>query len=188
MRNSVNMNTAQENSGRDALALQLLQAGLANDLEYAQYMAQNLIDKANAEQAAQQQRFENSITAKPYAEALARRNGGGYSGGYSGRGGSELIAEGAQGSSGSSGSSGRSGGSGGSGSSGNSGSAGASEGGSFTSAYNTALNSIYQKRGYNEALAALNKYYADGKLSYTGYQQGLAWMQTLGGNSTALPY
>nr|DAI99738.1 MAG TPA: Adenosylhomocysteinase [Caudoviricetes sp.] len=80
MRNDINSATRQEQAERDNLALELLQAGYTRDVEYAKWMADMLIAKANAEQAAAQQAFENQMAlAKMYASMY-----GGSSGGSSG--------------------------------------------------------------------------------------------------------
>lgn len=80
MRNDINAATRQEQSERDALALELLQAGYTRDVEYAKWMADMMIARAQAEQAAAQQAFENQMAlAKMYASMY-----GGSSGGSSG--------------------------------------------------------------------------------------------------------
>lgn len=61
MRNDINAATRQEQNERDSLALELLQAGYARDVEYAKWMADMMIAKAEAEMAAQQQAFENQM-------------------------------------------------------------------------------------------------------------------------------
>ena len=61
MRNDINAATRQEQSERDTLALELLQAGYTRDVEYAKWMADMMIAKAQAEQAAAQQAFENQM-------------------------------------------------------------------------------------------------------------------------------
>ena len=69
MRNDINAATRQEQGERDALALELLQAGYTRDVEYAKWMADMMIAKAQAEQAAAQQAFENQMAlAKMYAD------------------------------------------------------------------------------------------------------------------------
>lgn len=61
MRNDINAATRQEQNERDTLALELLQSGYARDVEYARWMADMMIAKAQAEQAAAQQAFENQM-------------------------------------------------------------------------------------------------------------------------------
>ena len=61
MRNDINAATRQEQNERDSLALELLQAGYARDVEYAKWMADMMIAKAEAEMAAQQHAFENQM-------------------------------------------------------------------------------------------------------------------------------
>lgn len=86
MRNDINAATRQEQSERDALALELLQAGYTRDVEYAKWMADMMIAKAQAEQAAAQQAFENQMAiAKMYADMYGGM--GGSSGGSGGGGG-----------------------------------------------------------------------------------------------------
>ena len=69
MRNDINAATRQEQGERDTLALELLQAGYTRDVEYAKWMADMMIAKAQAEQAAAQQAFENQMAlAKMYAD------------------------------------------------------------------------------------------------------------------------
>lgn len=83
MRNDINAATRQEQSERDALALELLQAGYTRDVEYAKWMADMMIAKAQAEQAAAQQAFENQMAlAKMYADMYGGM--GGSSSGVSG--------------------------------------------------------------------------------------------------------
>lgn len=84
MRNDINAATRQEQSERDALALELLQAGYTRDVEYAKWMADMMIAKAQAEQAAAQQAFENQMALAKMYESMY----GGSSGGSSGGGGS----------------------------------------------------------------------------------------------------
>lgn len=84
MRNDINSATRQEQAERDNLALELLQAGYTRDVEYAKWMADMLIAKANAEQAAAQQAFENQMAlAKMYADMYGGMGGSstGVSGG-----------------------------------------------------------------------------------------------------------
>ena len=61
MRNDINAATRQEQNERDALALELLETGYARDAEYARWMADMILAKAQAEQAAAQQAFENQM-------------------------------------------------------------------------------------------------------------------------------
>jgi len=83
MRNDINSATRQEQAERDNLALELMQAGYTRDVEYAKWMADMLIAKANAEQAAAQQAFENQMAlAKMYADMYGGI--GGSSSGVSG--------------------------------------------------------------------------------------------------------
>ena len=83
MRNDINAATRQEQSGRDTLALELLQAGYTRDVEYAKWMADMMIAKAQAEQAAAQQAFENQMAlAKMYSDMYGGM--GGSSSGVSG--------------------------------------------------------------------------------------------------------
>lgn len=83
MRNDINSATRQEQAERDNLALELMQAGYTRDVEYAKWMADMLIAKANAEQAAAQQAFENQMAlAKMYADMYGGM--GGSSSGVSG--------------------------------------------------------------------------------------------------------
>ncbi len=83
MRNDINSATRQEQSERDTLALELLQAGYTRDVEYSKWMADMLIAKANAEQAAAQQAFENQMAlANMYADMYGGI--GGSSSGVSG--------------------------------------------------------------------------------------------------------
>ena len=83
MRNDINAATRQEQSERDTLALELLQAGYTRDVEYAKWMADMMIAKAQAEQAAAQQAFENQMAlAKMYSDMYGGM--GGSSSGVSG--------------------------------------------------------------------------------------------------------
>ena len=83
MRNDINAATRQEQSERDTLALELLQAGYTRDVEYAKWMADMMIAKAQAEQAAAQQAFENQMAlAKMYSDMYGGM--GGSSSGMSG--------------------------------------------------------------------------------------------------------
>ncbi len=83
MRNDINAATRQEQNERDALALQLLETGYARDAEYARWMADMMIAKAQAEQAAAQQAFENQMAlAKMYSSMYSAAA---PSGGSSGR-------------------------------------------------------------------------------------------------------
>lgn len=83
MRNDINSATRQEQAERDNLALELMQAGYTRDVEYAKWMADMLIAKANAEQAAAQQAFENQMAlAKMYSDMYGGM--GGSSSGVSG--------------------------------------------------------------------------------------------------------
>lgn len=83
MRNDINSATRQEQAERDNLALELLQAGYTRDVEYAKRMADMMIAKAQAEQAAAQQAFENQMAlAKMYADMYGGI--GGSSSGVSG--------------------------------------------------------------------------------------------------------
>ncbi|OQB25862.1 MAG: hypothetical protein BWY11_00138 [Firmicutes bacterium ADurb.Bin182] len=61
MRNDINAVTRMENELRNEIALQLSQAGLTRDYEYALKLADLEIAKTNAERAAAQQEFENRM-------------------------------------------------------------------------------------------------------------------------------
>lgn len=71
MRNNINAATLQENQQKDALALELVKAGYTRDSDYARYMAQALIDKANAQDNQSQNRFKNELTMYEMAQAAA---------------------------------------------------------------------------------------------------------------------
>lgn len=83
MRNDINAATRQEQSERDTLALELLQAGYTRDVEYAKWMADMMIAKAQAEQAAAQQAFENQMALAQMYSSMYGSSGS--SGGSSGR-------------------------------------------------------------------------------------------------------
>jgi hypothetical protein len=84
LRNNINAINLQENGARDELAQALIQAGFTRDMNYAQYMAQAIIDKANAQNAYEQQRFENGMTIYDIANQLAAQMNAanGAAGGY----------------------------------------------------------------------------------------------------------
>lgn len=84
MRNDINAATRQEQSERDALALELLQAGYTRDVEYAKWMADMMIARAQAEQAAAQQAFENQMALAKMYESMYGGMGGSSGGGGSG--------------------------------------------------------------------------------------------------------
>lgn len=84
MRNDINAATRQEQSERDTLALELLQAGYTRDVEYAKWMADMMIAKAQAEQAAAQQAFENQMALTKMYESMYGGMGGSSGGGGSG--------------------------------------------------------------------------------------------------------
>lgn len=84
MRNDINAATRQEQSERDTLALELLQAGYTRDVEYAKWMADMMIAKAQAEQAAAQQAFENQMALAKMYESMYGGMGGSSGGGGSG--------------------------------------------------------------------------------------------------------
>ena len=88
LRGNINSANLQENSARDSLAQELIQAGFTRDMNYAQYMAQSIIDKANAQNQYEQQRFENGMSIYDIANQLAAQQNamqmGGFTGGYTG--------------------------------------------------------------------------------------------------------
>lgn len=180
MRNSINSATLQESSARDQLALEIMQSGLALDMEYAQYMAQAIIEKANAQQTAEQQRFDNSWALYQYAQQLqtpATSSGGYYTGSTPA---SDVY----------------SGSSSGSSSSGSSGSLKASTGETSPSTpivqpsknYTMAIAEMYQNYGAENTKAAVTRDYANGNISSSEYQKAQALLKTLGsGKVVSLP-
>lgn len=88
LRGDINSANLQENAARDSLAQELIQAGFTRDMNYAQYMAQSIIDKANAQNQYEQQRFENGMSIYDIANQLAAQQNamqmGGFTGGYTG--------------------------------------------------------------------------------------------------------
>jgi len=86
LRGNINSANLQENAARDSLAQELLQAGFTRDMNYAQYMAQAIIDKANAQNSYEQQRFQNGMSIYDIANQLAAQQNAatGYSGGSMG--------------------------------------------------------------------------------------------------------
>lgn len=91
MRNDINAATRQENAERDAIALEIIKSGYTRDAEYAKWMADMQIAKANAEMQAAQQAFENSLAmaglmSSMYGSGGGSSGGGGYSSGYGGGG------------------------------------------------------------------------------------------------------
>lgn len=85
MRNDINAATRQENAERDAIALEIIRSGYTRDAEYAKWMADMQIAKANAEMQAAQQAFENSLKVASLMSDMYGSGGGSSGGGYSGR-------------------------------------------------------------------------------------------------------
>lgn len=166
LRNNVNSQTLQENSARDELALQLIQAGYTRDINYAQYLAQSMIDEMNTNIDYSQQKFENQLSLYQLAQQAAASAAG-----------TSTTTTGT-----------------GSGSSNKWTLSDADKeiktvpttAGDFTSQYNTAIYDIYQRRGESAAVAALNSYLSSGDLSSTGYQQGINYIKTLKSSSPAV--
>jgi len=81
MRNDINAANRQENAERDAIALEIIKSGYTRDAEYAKWMADMQIAKANAEMQAAQQAFENSLALAGLMASMSGGSGGGSSGG-----------------------------------------------------------------------------------------------------------
>lgn len=79
MRNDINAATQQEQSAKNDIANQIIQAGFTRDQNVANYLAEQAIAKAQAEAAAQQQAIQNTMTLMEFQNALtpAVSSGGG---------------------------------------------------------------------------------------------------------------
>ena len=76
MRNDINAATRQENAERDKIALEILQSGYTRDVEYAKYLAEIQIMKAQAEAQAAQQAFQNQLAIAQMQMSMMDQYGG----------------------------------------------------------------------------------------------------------------
>lgn len=183
MRNTMNAATQQENTALDKLAFEIMQSGLALDMDYAKYMAQSIIDKAHAQQEAEQQRMNNSWQYYQRANELqspATYSGGGYDGGSGGEYSAGYTAPEKS--------------SGGSSSSGGSKSSTITAQKSAPSAglwnnYSEAIYDMYSKYGIDATKAAVSKDYANGGITKDEHAKAKAFIDALEGSKlTVLPY
>lgn len=75
MRNDINAATQQEQSAKDDIANQIIQAGFTRDQNVANYLAEQHIAKVQAEAAAQQQAIQNAMALMEFQNSLAASAG-----------------------------------------------------------------------------------------------------------------